>query len=236
MQLRNGDQELRTTLESEQWDQLEPFAFSKLKQASILLELKDHSKSLQILLKVAQICRFPLCSCNPLNPVFTIAANILTLITECALKQAVTNVLRHTLTCVSFLPCEQLITPRAIRYEMIRCFDGVPISQEDAVVNIFWFDWGMVDGPFLTIFLLYLNYVALCQTPQETVCIILMNWFLNWYKGPLGHRETCLNLLGWVHKERGNVNLAVQCFARSLKKRPTHNAACWHLCFLICGI
>ena len=226
-QLCDGDEEIRKTLESRQWDELEPIA--KLKQASIFLALNDNKASLHTLLKVAQSVRFHFCSCYPFQPVYPSKAAFST-ITEYALKEAVVELLRHALLpCVSFLPCEQLITP-CIRYEMIRRF-GVPIA--DMLLNFYWFDWGMVDGTFLTVFLLYLNHDALGQTSDATKCVKKMIQFLN--EGIISHRETCLNLLGWVHRKRGNVRLAVQCFTKSLKERPMYNAACWHLLFTICG-
>ena len=50
------------------------------------------------------------------------------------------------------------------------------------------------------------------------------------------HKETSLNLLGWVYKDIGNTQKAVDCFVKSLKLQPENNAAYWHLCFLICGL
>ena len=97
--------------------------------------------------------------------------------------------------------------------------------------NYFWLDWGMVNGRFLTVFLSYLNYKALGKESDANVkkMIVLLN------KKTVSHRETCLHLLGWVHRERGEVGRAVQCFTKSLEERPDFNAAHWHLCFLICG-
>ena len=232
-QLLDGDEEVRKTLESRQWDELELTGFSKLKQASILLALNDNTASLDTLLKIAQSNRFPLCSCYPFNLVYPSEAAGST-ITEYAPKEAVDKLLSHTLLpCVSFLPNERMITPCAIRYEMIRRF-GVPIEDMNIQNYLCWFDWGMVDGIFLTIFLLYLNHNTLGQTSDATKYVKKMIRFLN--KGTMSHRETCLNLLGWIHRERRKVELAIQCFTKSLKERPMYNAANWHLLFTICGL
>ena len=231
MQLRDEDKELRATLESAQWDELDVTGFSKLKHASIYLAWKDNATSLRILLRAAQSNMVSSCHCDPACHVFTRVAKPLTH-TEYGLKEAVVNFLRNTiLPCVSFLPCEQLITPCAVRYEMIRRF-GVPTVDRD-LFSFYWFDWGIVDGRFLTIFLLYLNHKALGQESDARKCVKKMIVLLN--KETVSHRETCLNLLGWVHRKRREVGRAVQCFIKSLKERPDYNAAYWHLCFLICG-
>ena len=43
------------------------------------------------------------------------------------------------------------------------------------------------------------------------------------------HRDTCLNLLGWVYKDQGRIDTAVECFRKSLEIVPVGNAAVWHL-------
>ena len=238
-QLCDGNYEFRTTLKSRQWNKLECTGVSKLKQAAIFLAVNENAASLQTLFKASQRSKVPFCVCDLHNPVLPGKAALLN-ITGYALKEAVTYLLKHTLLpCVSFLPTEQLITPMAIRYEMIRCF-GIPKIEREMVVHyrfgwgmVDWLDWGMVDGTFLTIFLLYLNHIALDQTPDARKSIKKMILLLN--KGSISHRETCLNLLGWIHMETGNVRLAVQCFAKSLKERPTYNAAYWHFCFIVCS-
>ena len=92
--------------------------------------------------------------------------------------------------------------------------------------------WGVVDGHFLQLFLLYLNHRDLGQNSQATVDVKKMIKLFN--SKTVCHRETCLNLLGYVHKDRGEINRAVQCFIKSLETNLLCNAAYWHLCFLIC--
>ena len=229
-QLSGGNDEVRKTLESSQWDTLESTGISKLKQAAISLALSDNNASLHALLQVAQRYGAALCLCDPRHLVAPNGFTDLN-ITEYVLEEEVAVLFKHKLAlCVSFLPTEQLITPLTIKYEMLRAF-GVPIEHRDMIIY-YWFDWGIVDGTFLTLLLAYLNHVPLDHTSTARKCVKRMILLLN--KGPISHRETCLNLLGWIHREKGNIGLAVQCFAKSLKERPRFNAACWHYCFLIC--
>ena len=55
-----------------------------------------------------------------------------------------------------------------------------------------------------------------------------IRWLIETDKS-LGHGETALNLLGWIYKEKGCVDSAVECFRESLTIQPTHNAAFWHM-------
>ena len=236
-QLSGGNDEARKTLQSSQWDTLEFTGISKLKQAAILLAVCENSASLHTLLKVSEHYWGAFCFCDPRHRVVPndyTELNITEYLLEktVVLEEAVLVLFKHKLAlCVSFLPTEQLITPLAIKYEMLRAF-GVPIEHRN-ITYYYWFDWGMVDGTFLEVFLGYLNFIALGQTSAARQSVKTMILLLN--EGPICHRETCLNLLGWIHMEKGNVGLAVQCFAKSLKERPRYNAACWHFCFLICS-
>lgn len=45
----------------------------------------------------------------------------------------------------------------------------------------------------------------------------------------ISHRETALNILGWIHKEDGSVDRAVEYFKESLDIKHDHNAATMHL-------
>ena len=134
--------------------------------------------------------------------------------------------------CVHFFPHEQPITPVAINYEMIRSYITPFKLLEEQCFRPYWYMWGVVDGHFLQLFLLYLNHRTLGQNSQATVDVKKMIRLLN--SKTVCHRETCLNLLGYVHKDRGEINRAVQCFIKSLETTPLCNAAYWHLCFLIC--
>ena len=134
--------------------------------------------------------------------------------------------------CVHFFPHEQHITPVAINYEMIRSYVTPFKLLQEHYANPEWYMWGVVNGHFLQLFLLYLNNRALGQSSQASVDVKKMIRLLN--SKTVCHRETCLNLLGYVHRDRGEINRAVQCFIKSLETNPLCNAAYWPLCFLIC--
>ena len=104
---------------------------------------------------------------------------------------------------VNFLPTE----PRAVKYEMIRSF-GEPYAERK--YEYYWFDLGVVEGKFVTDFLLYLNDTVLGRTSDATKCIKNVIRLIN--KRTISRRETCLHLPGWNHCRRANVNLAVECF------------------------
>ena len=134
--------------------------------------------------------------------------------------------------CVHFFPHEQQITPVAINYEMIRFYvTSIKLLQKHYAYPR-WYRWGAVDGHFLRWFLLYLNRRDLGHNSQATKYVKKMIRLLN--SKTVCHRETCLNLLGYIHRDRGEITRAVQCFDKSLQTNPHCNAAFWHLCFLIC--
>ena len=134
--------------------------------------------------------------------------------------------------CVHFFPHEQQITPVAINYEMIKFYVTSLKLLEKHYVCPIWYRWGAVDGHFLRWFLLYLNRRDLGHNSQATKYVKKMIRLLN--SKTVCHRETCVNHLGYVHRDRGEINRAVQCFDKSLQTNPLCNAAFWHLCFLIC--
>ena len=62
------------------------------------------------------------------------------------------------------------------------------------MVRFFWFDWEMVDGRFLTIFLLYLNSKALCQESDARKCVKKIIVLLN--------KKTVMLELAWLGSQR----------------------------------
>ena len=136
--------------------------------------------------------------------------------------------------CVHFFLHEQQITPVALNYEMLRTY--VPSMYQlgkNIPLPFFyeWYEWGVVDGHFLQRLLQYLNRTALGQKSHATKNVKIMIKLLN--SKTVCHRETCLNILGYVHRERGEINRALQCFQLSLQTDRVCNAAFWHMCFLI---
>ena len=133
----------------------------------------------------------------------------------------------YIVPCVPFLPAERELTPLALCYEMTRSIGSSPKDKED------WFDWAVVDGKILLYFLLYVNHRhhrmdAEADANMDTIGRLIQTDSL------LCHRETALNLLGWIYMEKGLVLKAMECFKKSLTLQNTHNAAVWQLAFIIC--
>ena len=227
--------QLREVLFDVKWTELDLVNGSlKLKQACALLMLGYTDKSMGLLLSViqkGQPDKHPLCGCYVhLSQPDTPPVSDVTI----ERQGIVIKKLLHDFyqPCVVYLPHEYRITPLAVNYEMIRAYGRSPRSAKDSLL-VFCCDWGVVDGIFLTQFLLYLNHKALGQASLATNTVRKMIRICN-KKNPC-HLDTSLNLLGWVIKDRGDYDRAAECFQRSVELQPTYNAACWHLCFLICG-
>ena len=205
---------------------------AKLKQASALSMLGYQQLSLDVLSSFTVRDELYLCSCyQPVVPY----QDIQLLLQEIQDSQGITTIelLRDYIQpCVHFFPHEQQITPIAINYELIRSFVTPFKLLEKHYSNPQWYRLGVVDGHFLRWFLLYLNRRDLGHNFQATKYVKKMIRLLN--SNTVCHRETCLNLLGYVHRDREEINRAVQCFDKSLQTNPLCNAAYWHLCFLIC--
>ena len=215
------------------WFLVDPiYSSAKLKQASALSMLGYQQLSLVVLSSFTVRNKLYLCNCyDPDVP----DQDIQLLLQATQDRQDITAIelLRDNFQpCVHFFPREQRITPVAINYEMIRLYVTPYMLLEEHYSNPQWCRWGVVDGHFLRWFLLYLNRRDLGHNSQATKYVKKMIRLLN--SKTVCHRETCLNLLGYVHRDRGEINRAVQCFDKSLQTNPLCNAAFWHLCFLIC--
>ena len=215
------------------WFLVDPiYSSAKLKQASALSMLGYQQLSLVVLSSFTVRDKLYLCNCyDPDVP----DQDIQLLLQATQDRQDITAIelLRdYFQPCVHFFPHEQQITPVAINYEMIRSYvTSLKLLQKHYAYPR-WYRWGAVDGHFLRWFLLYLNRRDLGHNFQATKYVKKMIRLLN--SNTVCHRETCLNLLGYVHRDRGEINRAVQCFDKSLQTNPLCNAAFWHLCFLIC--
>ena len=221
-------------LKDKAWFLADPINSSaKLKQASALSILGYHQLSLDVLSSFTITEKLCLCLCYCPKMVYN--PDIHSLVQETQDIQDITKIelLRDYIQpCVHFFPHEQQITPVAINYEMLRSYVTPFKLLQEQFSYPEWYVWGVVDGHFLQLFLLYLNHRALGQNSQATVDVKKMIRLLN--TKTVCHRETCLNLLGDVHRDRGEIHRAVQCFIKSLETNPLCNAAYWHLCFLIC--
>ena len=220
--------------EDNAWFLADPiYSSAKLKKASALSMLGYHQLSLDVLSSFTITEKVCMCDCYCPKILYIPAIRILVQATQDRHDITTIELLRDFVQpCVHFFPHEQQITPVAINYEMIRSY-VTPFKVLQEQFNYpWWYRWGVVDGHFLQLFLLYLNHRALGQNSQATVDVKKMIRLLN--SKTVCHRETCLNLLGYVHRDRGEINRAVQCFGKSLQTNPLCNAAFWHLCFLIC--
>ena len=212
------------------WFLVDPiYSSAKLKQASALSMLGYQQLSLEVLSSFTVRDKLYLCNCYfPDVPDQDI--QLLLQATQDRHITAIELLRDYSQPCVHFFPHEQQITPVAINYEMIRSYvTPFKLLQKHRTR---WYRWGAVDGHFLRWFLLYLNRRDLGHNSQATKYVKKMIRLLN--SKTVCHRETCLNLLGYVHRDRGEINRAVQCFDKSLQTNPLCNAAFWHLCFLIC--
>ena len=220
-------------LKDNAWSRADPiYSSAKLKQASALSMLGYQQLSLVVLSSFTVRDKLYLCICY-----FPVVhdQDIQLLLQATQDRQDITAIelLRdYFQPCVHFFPHEQQITPVAINYEMIRSYVTPYKLLEKHYTFPQWYTWGVVDGHFLRWFLLYLNRRDLGHNSQATKYVKKMIRLLN--SNTVCHRETCLNLLGYVHRDRGEINRAVQCFDKSLQTNPLCNAAFWHLCFLIC--
>ena len=221
-------------LKDNAWFLADPiYSSANLKQASALLMLGYQQLSLDVLSSFTITDKKCLCLCY--SPTILYYPDIDILEQAVRDRQDITAIelLRDFIQpCVHFFPHEQQITPVAINYEMIRSYVTPLELLHEQCEHPWWYMWGVVDGHFLQLFLLYLNHRALGQNSHATVDVKKMISMLNFKT--VCHRETCLNLLGYVHTERGELYRAVRCFEKSLQANTICNAAFWHLCFLIC--
>ena len=221
-------------LKDNAWFRADPVNSSaKLKQASALSMLGYQHLSIDVLSSFTVRDKLYLCSCY--EPVVHVQMEGQLLLQAIQDRHDITTIelLRdYYQPCVHFFPHEQQITPVAINYEMIRSYVTPFKLLEKHFILPEWYRWVVVDGHFLRWFLLYLNRRDLGHNSQATKYVKKMIRLLN--SNTVCHRETCLNLLGYVHRDRGEINCAVKCFDKSLQTNPLCNAAFWHLCFLIC--
>ena len=124
--------------------------------------------------------------------------------------------------CVVFLPSEKVLVPAALKLEMNRSVDMPSESKKK------WYDWAVVDSKILLNFLLYVNHkeLEMFSLAQKDIAHIEMVLESD---HNLGHRETDLNILGWVYKNERSYDKAAHCFKKSLEIQREHNAAVLNL-------
>ena len=210
-------------LTSDKWQEIshssDPFT-SRLKQASLMSALGCHRHSYNLLSTIENKESLNGCSCFKLVKLSEKETRLfLGLSTDEILHQFWTP-------CVLFLPTEKEVVPSALCYEM-----SIPEAPADKKS---WHDhWAIVDGKFLLHFLLYLNRKNLGLSFDADIQV--MEAYLN-NERRLNHRDTALNLLGWVYKEEGKLDKAYECYKKSLHFRPQQKAAIWHILCLISSL
>ena len=128
--------------------------------------------------------------------------------------------------CIAFLPFEKDIVPDVLRYELLRS-TGMPKDSRNDRLE-YWYDWAVVDSKILLYFMLYLNHQKFEQEAEKNDDIKKIVWLVK-NDFTFGHKETALNLLGWIFKQEGDVENAVICYQASLSMHNSHNAATLHL-------
>ena len=220
-------EEIWPYLASDNWHKLgaESDSFSSsLKQASLMHSLGYYHPSLDILSSLTDLVRFTLCKCYIEKPVEPDATALLQSNPDIADLETEDIMKNYVVPCIYYLPIEKNVIPVALCYEMMR-EDGQNPVQRDLFDS--FSQWANVDGHFLLHFLLYLNHNKLDMQSHVSADIDNMKWLLN--SQHISHRETCLNLLGWVYKEQGNIVRAMECFKKSLELKPSCNAAILHI-------
>ena len=235
-EIKQGKQseEIWPLLASDKWNELcaqsDSFS-SKLKQASLMYSLGFYHSSLDILSTLAGLDRFTDCRCYDDRLVDPIVNGLPESIPGYSCTTVEDLLKKYIIPCVYYLPLEKSVTPTALCYEMIRT-----VGQERAVgidfirTDTCYSDWAFVDGHFLLHFLLYLNHSKLNMDIHASGDTDNMEMLLN--TRVISHRETCLNLLGWVYKEQGDIVRAMECFKKSIEVKPYWNAALWHIALL----
>ena len=205
----------------------------KLKLAIYLFGKNEYISSLQILTELEQrlgkfivsVCG---CSAHQKCQIFITKWK-----SGCLSEEELDNT--YFTPCISFLSTEGSLLPLPLRFEMARTFGfkgptGLRMIKPEHYK--FWFKWAIVDGKFLMYFMLFLVAERQNITKIASYAVLNMKHVLD-NDPDLGHKETCLNLLGCVYKQRGLVREALECFLKSYKIRSRYNAALLHI---ICWI
>ena len=194
---------------------------SILKQASLLCALGYNKVALDVLSRIENHVSYAFCNCR-FEGMDAITQSIQqTDVLTCSDKEILQKFLNP---CVLFLPTEINIVPFPLRVELTRSTKFKLDYFND------WGKWANVDGNFLLHFLLYFGHKN--ARMEFSTDIHKMEMCISGLK-PLVHRETDLNILGWVYKEERKLDRAYECFKKSLIFQPDQEAAYWHLLFLL---
>ena len=218
-------------LMSDKWREIsaQSDSFSaKLKQANYLYILGHRHISLDILTSLNDKIHqniIPLCCCYKryfhMMKLQIISDSISPSYSAAELQK------HHVIPCVEFLPEEKDLTPTALCYEMKRqcsasAGDDRQYGRYDMEVS------AVIDGKILLYFLMYLNHRALGMEAHIRADIEYLHRIIG--RDPrLSHEAADLNILGWICKDMGRVDKAMECFNHSLAIMPQTNAAIMHV-------
>ena len=237
---QKSTQSMQTDLTSDIWNVIslrtDQYS-SRLKQASHLCAFGQFQESLTILSKLGDPkLFFSFCYCNQKRPAHPVSSKFKkSELSDISIEE---HLYRHLVPCVAFSMCEKGIIPGPLFEVLFRTEDEVHPPSEithqtnrkpsDETSPEIRHNLAFVDGLFLLNFLLYLSHSALEDMKTHAEYDIQhMDWIIKKWK--IGHKETALNLLGWIYGVEGKPDLAANCFCNSLDILPENNAATWHL-------
>ena len=221
------EEQSKYALLSRSWDELsvrsDQFS-AKLKQATFLFKMGVFGASLEILNSLSVACTstmISICGCGYHHIIVDDET------TKAAEKMSEPDFRKkYCMPCVVFLHTELDLIPPVLEYEMKRLSERPSLSSSTQCR--FWYDWAVIDSKVLLYCLLYLNHKALTMSPESDEDINMLEYIIE-NDVNLGHRETGLNILGWIYKKEGNKDKARDCFQRSLQSQRVYNAAKLHM-------
>ncbi|KAL3847432.1 hypothetical protein ACJMK2_018341 [Sinanodonta woodiana] len=135
---------------------------------------------------------------------------------------------------VVYTKSEISITPAPLRMEMFRSVGSPQHLREPTELPDeykYWHDWCVVDSLMCLYFFQYINFSKQRKERHRQVAMDNMINVIRTESNIL-HKDTALNLLGYSFMKEDRLFNAFVCFTESLKIRPYHNAARFHLALL----
>ena len=227
-----GNKPLQDVLLSKQWNEIvngvsDPFS-AKLKQATFCYMLEQTYASLHIVesLDLLLNCSLKVSVCGCLyHQKIAVDYHTNELVQDMSEEEFRTQ---NCIPCILFLPTEREIIPKALRYEMQRPTGNGSSSNSETVPYQFWYNWAVVDGKILLYFLSYLIHSKTNMLKEAQDDIGKLNEVIEKDKS-LGHKETGLNILGWIYAQEGQEEKAEEVLLESISVNKAYNAAYSHM-------
>ncbi|XP_052778106.1 uncharacterized protein LOC128215462 [Mya arenaria] len=132
---------------------------------------------------------------------------------------------------VTFVFQELHCVPKHLVYEMYKTF--TPEDAQQYKICDGYMDSAIIESvPFLY-YLQYLTYRKLKQHDKKSAALHKLANYLDDERNRHGYVETATNILGHCYKLQNRLDLAWQCYSRSLRLFPYNNAARWHMAIII---